>query len=341
MTDLDRDIRTAFAQLADEAGNGQGLKTAELAMARHRRQRRSRTGWMTAAAAVVLVGAGIPSVIPAGLTDRSETAVAALGERRNGLYDIPTRGSLADDADFIAGVRALEWSGPLGLDGANASPAAETRRVVFAGEVPGGERWAVVMGHIDDQQVWAWFLGSSEATPDELTLAAEPARGGASQSIAVIDSRQPTGLLLVLSQPGDGVEYSPSLDRDTSGRLMRTYIPLPAVDGVAMAKVVTPITPDAGEVHVLRHTTVVAKPIPTPPTRLLPSLTTPASLTGDPEIFGEQMKACLEPLGFTVALYGPDAYAIVDGPYGPGPFSTAEQAEQQKLERQCAKQLGY
>lgn len=339
MTDLDRDIRTAFAELAAQAGGGQGSKTAELAIAADRRQRRSQAGWAAAAVAVVLTGVGINSVSPSVHADHMTGSVAASAERNSGLYDVPTRGSLAGDADFLAGVRDLEWSGPLGVDGAVASPAASTHRVVFAGEVPGGERWAVVMGMIGEQQVWAWFLGGAGATPEEMTLAADPARGGASQSIALIDSRRPTGPLLVLGSPGDAVEYSPSLDRDASGALVRTFTPLPAVAGVHLGAVTTPITAGAGEVHVLRNGVTVAKPSPTTPNRLLATAT--ASPTGDPALLGERMKSCLEPLGFTVELFGADAYETVSGPSGLRPLSTAEQAQEQALERQCARQLGY
>ena len=85
MTDLDRDIGTAFARLAQEAGEGRGTEAAELAIARDRRRRRSSAGWAAAAVAVVLVGVGINSIVPTGSIDRADRSVAAPTERSNGV----------------------------------------------------------------------------------------------------------------------------------------------------------------------------------------------------------------------------------------------------------------
>ncbi|CCH89094.1 protein of unknown function [Modestobacter italicus] len=337
MNDLDSDIRAAFARLADQVGHGRGTATAEQAIAEVRRERRARASWAAVVVAVALIGVGVASLVPG---DRTDGSVAAPTTRANGLYDVPVRGSLADDAQFVAGVRDLQWSGPLGAGGAELSSPVASRHVVFAGEVP-GERWAVVMAEVDGRQAWAWFIGEADAAPDELALAADPAPGGASQPITLIDSRQLAGTLLVLSLPGDRAEYSPSLDRDVTGALVRTFTALPAVDGVLMGTVQTPLTADAGELHVLRGGKTVAKPTPTTPGRLLADRAAPRTPTGDPAQFGERMKTCLEPLGFTVQLFGPDAYEVVDGPFGPEPLSSAEQAQVQAFEQQCMQQLGY
>ncbi|MBB3677690.1 hypothetical protein [Modestobacter versicolor] len=339
MTDLDRDIRTAFDQLADRAAGPRGPETAERAIALGRRQRRRTAGWAAAALTAVVLGVTVPQVLPASGDPGQTAAPSTAGPV--GLYAAPTRGSLAGDEEFVAGVRALEWSGPLGVNGADLHPAEDTRRVLFAGDVPGGQRWAVVMGKVGAQHAWAWYVGPAGAAAEDLELAAPPARGGTDTPIALLDDRSATGPLLVLSRPGDEAEYSASLDRDAAGVLTRTFTALPVVDGVPLGEVTTPIVFGAGELHVLRDGVRVDQAVPTTPFTEEP-VPAPQQQTGDPARFAELMAGCLEPLGFQVRI-GPDGTSseILSGPYGTGPLSSAEDAETEALITRCRDQLGY
>jgi hypothetical protein len=70
----------------------------------------------------------------------------------------------------------------------------------------------------------------------------------------------------------------------------------------------------------------------------VPSFTPPR---GDPTLFAQRIAACLEPL-FAVSI-NPDgpSLAIASGPHGPGPHSSAEDAEEQALLDRCSTELGY
>ena len=115
-------------------------------------------------AALVLVGVPVGRVRSAGVRcasgDTAEEPVLPVPD--GGLYDVPTRGSLADDRAWVAGVRALDWPP---ADGE--VPSTADRRVVFAGEVPGG-RVALVLGRLARGTARLWLVGPEGAAPGEM-----------------------------------------------------------------------------------------------------------------------------------------------------------------------------
>ena len=169
-------------------------------------------------------------------------------------YDQPPRGSLADDEEFLADVAALDWSGPE-VNGRVWGNAASSRRVVYAADVPGGSRWAVVLARSGVQWTYAWFTGPAGADAADLALAVGSDRIVSGHVLALMDTSGPTAPLVVLGRPGDGAEYSPSLDRAADGSLVRTFTPLPEVDGVPLGEVPSPVTWDSGQVVLIRDGT--------------------------------------------------------------------------------------
>lgn len=230
-----------------------------------RRQRRGRAAMAGVGLAVALIVA-TPLTIGV-LADRTAGGTAGDGNSADdiGLYGMPTRGDLAGDADFVAGVDSIEWSADVGVNGTTLRPTADERRVLFAGEVPGDERWALVMAEVGPQLIAAWFTGPAGAAGEDLTLAREPERASADVPLALVDARRAEGALVVITMPGDDVEYSPAVERDSTGALMRIWEKLPPIDGVAVGQVTAPVLPLAAEVRVSRDDVVVHR---FPPPRL-------------------------------------------------------------------------
>ncbi len=125
----------------------------------YRRARRRRAAAVAGGLAVVVALGGV--ALGSGLLGGETPDVAvAPGYSDLGVYEVPTRGSLAEDEAFVEGVRSIEWSAPMGWEGAWLQTEEADRRVLFAGEVPGGQRWALVMGRAGFQLLYAWFIGA-------------------------------------------------------------------------------------------------------------------------------------------------------------------------------------
>jgi hypothetical protein len=345
-------LRDRLARLAEHAPAPRGAATAVRVVADVRSHRRRAVAWAAAVLAIGGVLAAVPSTV-SGLSPGSAAdagadggagagagvARAAAGDAGPSLYDLAPRGSLAGDAEFLAGVREIPWDGPEGGPG----PAAGTRRVLFAGDVPGGSRWALVMGRVGPQLVYAWFTGPAGAAPGELVLVGAPARAGAEQPIALLDAGGATGPLVVVGRPGDRAGYSPSLDRDASGELGRTYTELPVVDGVPLGEVDRPRAYGAGQVRVLRETGPLAIVEPTVVDDPRSSVPVGPGPDQDPRRYWVELRDCLAPLGFQVTLDpagtglswsgGPALTPDVGWP------SSAEQAENDAAFDRCRAQV--
>lgn len=249
------DVAGAVAvRLSEVAGRARpGLDTAERAAALDRHRHRRPLQWAAAALVAVLLVSGAAlsrsAVAPA---EPEATATRQVWPRPPIIYQAPVRGSLADDADFLAAMTAREWSSPYGPDGEELTPFPSTRRVVYAADVPGGARWAVVVARTDLQWLVAWFTGPRGATPEEMELGSEATPLLGSEPLVLMDVSEETGPVVVLGEPGDGAEYSPSLDRAPDGQLVRDFQPLPVVDGVPTGEVTMPITYNAAELYVVR-----------------------------------------------------------------------------------------
>jgi hypothetical protein len=350
MTGDERELSARLAQLADYAPPPRGRVTADRAAALDRRVRRRGRIRVAAggllAVLLLLTGVGVGTrhaggPRPATSASPGPPAPRDGGSPRPSLYDAPTRGSLAGDPDFLAGVRALPWPSPPSLDGPPGDPAAEDRRVLYAGDVPGSRRWALVAAPIGVDLGYAWFTGPGGADADELTLALPPARGDVDRPIALLDASAPTGPLVVVVLPGDTVEYSPSLDRAADGSLQRTYSRLSVVDGVVLAGVVTPPARGGALLRVTRD----GHPITSGE---VPEVGRGGAPPFPPDVadprYWERLRDCLVPLGFLVQLDPAGQGLSWSG--GPalvpdqGPPSTAEDAQNQAAFEGCVAQVG-
>jgi hypothetical protein len=186
---------------------------------------------------VVVTGSAPASGLPGG-----STTVPADG----GILGGRTRGSLADDRAFVAGVRALSWAPQPqqpddGFGYHPPDPPVETRTVVFAGDVS-GDRWALVVSRLPygpgagpGQLMAAWFAGPADAGPDEMTLRSGPNGIAPDWPIAATDPR--TGALVVVTYPGDVVEVSERPLIAADGSTSRDWQEAETVDGVAVTRV--------------------------------------------------------------------------------------------------------
>ena len=249
------DVRARLTRLAGQAPPPDGGDTTDrvLTVNRHRRQRAAR--WAAGALAVVVLGSAATLARPAEVVAAAQPAPATApqGVPAPDVYEQPPRGSLAGDDAFLAQAARLSWSDPADPEaGAAWQVEPGTSRVVYAADVPGGHRWAVVMARWQAQWAVAWFSGPTGSAAARLTLATQPTPWSGLDPLALMDASAPRGPLLVLAAPGVSAEYSPGLDRDADGRLVRDFDSLPVVDGALLGSVTTPLTWRAGEVHQLR-----------------------------------------------------------------------------------------
>ena len=340
MTDVEQQLRERLSRLARDAprpGETAGRVLAGSAVRRRRGALRVAGTAVVAAAVLLAVVPGRPAGAPARAVVPAEVVEQAAGPS---LYDVPTRGSLAGDAEFLAGVLAKEWASPPNAALGVLSPPADTRRVLFAGDVPGGHRWALVMGRVGDQLRTAWFAGRAGAPPGRLALWLSADAAAPDVPITLQDASAPTGPLVVVGLPGDRVEYSPGQERDAAGRLVRTYTELPVVDGVSLGEVTTPLVADAGVAIAYRGEEIVAAGVPR--TLNTPLRGVPLHPDRDPA-YWLRLRDCLTPLGFQVTLRpsGRDL-SWTGGPVGApdgGELSSAERAENAAVFDRCAEEV--
>lgn len=233
---LQADLRELAAR-APEPSPG----LADELLTRCREVRRRGSMLIAAAIAVAVFVAGVPVLL--GLL-RGSASVAGT------VFDLPTRGSLAEDAAFVSGVRELPWSlesnyvaadgsaYTAGTDIAAAVSAAE-RIVVFAGDVPGG-RWALLAIRDRGGYAVAWFTGPAGGAPEELTLSSRPALVSAGDPVAHLDLGAPDRPLVVVAAPGDEIGVSPSAELSRTGMWFRTTRTIEAPEGVAVLSVEEP-----------------------------------------------------------------------------------------------------
>ncbi|GAB4079597.1 hypothetical protein GCU67_02575 [Modestobacter muralis] len=219
---------------------------------RHRRQRAVR--WVAGAVAVVVLGTATtlarPDVPPVAAAAPAAPPSTRPPAPPPAVYEQPPRGSLADDPGFLAEVAALSWSPALDqTTGTSTQIEPDTRRVVYAADVPNGHRWALVMART--RQSWAvnWFTGPDGADAADLTEASYPTLWSPTEPLALMDVSADTAPIMVFGDPGATYEYSPSLDRAPDGSLVRDFQPLPTVDGVPLGLVPTPVVWSAGELR--------------------------------------------------------------------------------------------
>jgi DNA-directed RNA polymerase specialized sigma24 family protein len=245
--------------LGDLAHAGASSAAALPAGAELRGELSRRRRWLAAVAAgcgavlvavVALAGSWSPG--EGAVAERTETSrpTATTSAPTVDVTDLPPRGSLAGDADFLAGLLELSWTEAEQLYyPTEVTTAPETRRVLFAGDVPGG-RWALLVGRPElvdpaavppdqprpvlDDLFMAWFAGPPGAAPEEMELISYPYGLAPGYLPSLHDPR--TGTLVVVAAPGDTVEVSPGVDIDAAGEDSRTWTPVEMEDGVAVTQ---------------------------------------------------------------------------------------------------------
>jgi len=157
------------------------------------------------------------------------------------IFDLPTRGSLADDDEWLAGVAGLAVLAQLPAE----------RAVPFAGEVP-GRRIAVVLGRDGPRTTAAWLTGPPGAVPAQMGLAAPPYPVAATDPLVLWDVLAETGLLVVVARPDDAVEFLPGRSIDAGGVEHQVHYPLTLVDGIATTPLAPPVGAPAATLAVVR-----------------------------------------------------------------------------------------
>ncbi len=304
--DPDADVRDALLRLAARAGPPRDVDTADAALALARRRLRTRA----AAAAGVLVAALVVATAPGLVPDVAVPEPPARGTPPAASpADLSPRGSLAGDEAFLAGVAALDWSTAPGDDG----PPPADRQVVFAGDLPGGRRWALVVASDRGQLLHTWFGGPAGAAPGELTLLAAPERTGRATTFALLDTTGAAPLLVVVTRPGDGARYSPGTVRLADGTLGRAWTELAETAGVLAAAVPAPVYPGSEVVELVRDGSTTALRYLSrtdgseAPEGWAFGHRVDDALAADP-VLRERLAACLTPRGFAVRS-GPDGVA--------------------------------
>lgn len=241
-------VRQAFREDAELAGPPPSDSYERVLARRHKSDRR-RLASLAAGLAALLVAVAVPFGL-AVVGTQEDRVVGPPSTPVADIFGVPTRGSLADNVDFVEAVRQLSWA-LAGVSTVPPTPDApvESRRVVFAGDVVGG-RWALVVGANTaiptgdaadpDLQTDAgelsdiaavWFVGPPGAAPEEMRVATLP-RGIATDLPASL-YHGPSGALVVVAAPGDVIEISVRPDVAADATVTRDYTDAGARDGAA------------------------------------------------------------------------------------------------------------
>ncbi|NEK93061.1 hypothetical protein GCU67_02570 [Modestobacter muralis] len=333
MTDVRQDVRARLTRLAGHALPPADGSTLDRVLDMNRSRRLRAVRWVAAVVAVLVLGTAATLARPDAAPAVQAAPVTRAGSPPPAAYDQPPRGSLAGDAALLAELAALPWSPPPSGSGYARPFDPATRRVVYAADVPGGHRWAVVMASNGPQWVLNWFAGPSGAAPAELTEAFGPVQVSADEPVALMDVSADTGPLVVLTDPGVAAEYSATLDRAPDGTLVRTAVTLPEVDGVPLGLVRAPVAygPDTSpELYVRRDG------VRTPVESFLMTGTPPWTRTQYPTRPPDpaEVAECLVANGFTVEAAPPSAGVYFEDPRT-GDLSSTEQADRERASEDC------
>src|SRR4051794_28745619 len=190
------------------------IAAAVLAVRRSRRRRRLQ---LAAGAALVLAPAVVVPLLPRG------AAAPPTARPATSVFTGTTTGSLAGDEEFLRDLRDLDWP-----------PAreADTRRVVFAGDVPGG-RWALLTagGTRTQPAAVGWFTGPQGATADRMVLVSGRNSPDPAEPVALTDPA--TGTLVVVAAADDQLAVSARPEVGADGTVQRTFGLVPTSNGVA------------------------------------------------------------------------------------------------------------
>lgn len=226
-TELEAGLR-ALRSRADDLAPLHG-DLAERTRARYRADRRSRGAWAAGGLAALIVLVGVPVASDVLLTgSHPETAAPVQESALHGstrLDELPTRGSLAGDAEWLAEMAELPW-------GAAQEPPVESRVVAYAGDVPGA-RVALVLAR-GRSPVMAWFVGAIGASPGRMVPASPPTETTLQHPLALLDAADPASgrsTLVVVSWPGDDVTRVTGRSVEADGTSTEQREPFPTTDG--------------------------------------------------------------------------------------------------------------
>lgn len=232
-------VRQAFREDAELAGPPPA-DAYERVLAHRQKSDRRRLASLAAGLAAVLVAVGVPvGLAVVGPQDGQVAGPPSIPAAD--IFGVPTRGSLAGDAEFVEAVRQLTWAVPGGgIDPSLPDAPVETRRVVFAGDVAAG-RWALVVGANSDiptgegadpdlqtdagalgDIAGLWFVGPPGAVPEQMRAATYPRGIVADLPASLYDGA--TGSLVVLGAPGDVVQVSLRPEVAADATVTRTYL---------------------------------------------------------------------------------------------------------------------
>lgn len=227
---------------------------------RHLVWRRRRNNAIAAVAAVLV----LVVVVPVGVSLLTRGDGEGAGPPPS-ILDIPTRGSLAGDAEFLDGLlsRPIRTDGELAyLDGQSDDgyiPPAADRHIAFAGDVPEG-RLSLIIDRIEDELYATWYEAPAAAEPVglqpgpavQMSDPTAPVSHLSGLDIRTADPGTPTALT-VLTAPGDTVEVSERADVSMQGELIRDYAPVPtSLDGAAVTTVRPSPLGSAASIRVVR-----------------------------------------------------------------------------------------
>ena len=225
---------------------------ARTVRARHRRQRRTqlRLAATGLAAALLFIGVPLVSGVLDDDTERGDSAQPAQEQQRTGehvLYEAPTRGSLAGDDEWLAGLAARELvpSDPAEVPSTGPLPesAIQQLTVAFAGDVP-GERVALVVARLwGGRVIQAWYTGPRGAEPDEMTMTLLK-EAQTSGPLTLLDLPDPVSgrfVLVVVAFPGDEVELMTGRTVTASGEILGRWEPVPMEDGAGALALDSPV----------------------------------------------------------------------------------------------------
>jgi hypothetical protein len=231
--DLEAGLRSLSTRVDDvlEPPTDLARRTRE----RYRAQRRGRMAIAAGGLVAALIVVGVPAVAATILDGPGQTAAPTTGGdpgRLPSLADLPTRGSLAGDGAWVEAVRLLPWSWTA-APGTTPEAPVDTRRVAFAGDVPGA-RVALVLGG-SEQSAAAWFVGRVGAAPEQMTLAAAPSETIDQAPLALVDVPDPASesrTLVVVAWPGEDASLVTGRSVDAAGETTEQRRPVPMTDGV-------------------------------------------------------------------------------------------------------------
>jgi hypothetical protein len=322
---LETRLRAGLHAAAEDVGPAP-RDLADRVRRRAHAQRRTRLVVAAAGVAAALVFVGVPVVAS---TLPADGGTAAPAERINSapppLDELPTRGSLAGDAQWLDAVAALPWQLPdVPPDAGLPDPTVTDRRVGYAGDTPTG-RVALVLGR-EGSILWhVWFTGPVGADPAEMSPAT-PAGPTADQGrLALLDAAGPDAdeaTLVLVARPGDSATWTTPPVVAADGSESTGTRDLPMEDGVVVTELAGPVS-WATAIDVHRDGRLLVSVLPEQSTRIageeLPTVrpADPRGLAGrlDGTWLGFSTRTLLDAYGLTAAEADPTLLAA--GPLGP------------------------